>query len=289
MAPLISIVVPSYNHRSLVAEALDSIAAQRWQPLELVVVDDASTDGTTEEIARVLGKDPFLQRFERVEFQRNPVNRGAHQSINLGVEASRGEWIGILNSDDRYAPGRLEEVMDAARSSRTQLVFSGVRMIDPVGMEVTTSDPFAAGLHRLQMAISGHPTTGFALLKNNVAISTGNIFFRRTLFDRLGGFRRFRYCHDWDFALRALLITEPVYVPGMLYDYRLHAQNSFRQLRSVADTEATDVLRTYFSAVRAGLDENPLAPSPANWPGVFEAVMDTFNFWTYWRTAPGTV
>src|SRR5208337_4480072 len=101
--------------------------------------------------------------------------------------------------------------------------FSGVDVIDA---DDRPADPLrdAAALRALviQGAIPLKDTVGFALIEANVAISSGNLFFSRDLFDRLGGFRDFRYNHDWDFCLRALRLAEPRYVRARTYRYRLH-------------------------------------------------------------------
>ena len=129
------------------------------------------------------------------------------------------------------------------------------------------------------------PSVGFALLRENVAISTGNLIFRRSLFERVGGFRPLLYCHDWDLLLRSVLVAEPAFVPALLYEYRIHETNSYRALGEVAVRETEAVLISYFSAVRRGCFANPLAPAPANWPGLFETMMSVLGLGKFWEQA----
>jgi hypothetical protein len=129
------------------------------------------------------------------------------------------------------------------------------------------------------------PSVSFALLRENVAITTGNLFFRRELFDQVGGFRPLLYCHDWDFLLRSVCIAEPVFVDAPLYDYRIHETNSYRALGPVAARETETVLTCYLSAVQGGRVVNPLAPGPAQWPGVFQTMMSAMHLWKYWDQA----
>jgi glycosyltransferase involved in cell wall biosynthesis len=284
--PLISVVVPAFNHQDLVQEALASVVDQSWPELELLVVDDASTDATVERIEEFLERPETRERFSgRQWFHRQPVNSGAHAAINLGVSRARGEWIAILNSDDRYTPDRLSRMMPELQASGSQLGFSAVRFIDAHGRESVTGDGATSALLSAQANLSAAPSLGFALLRRNAAVSTGNFLFRRSIHERVGGFRPLAYCHDWDFALKALLLTEPRFVSAPLYEYRLHGTNSFRALGGVAEQEAQECLRTYFALVRAGQDENPTAPSPARWPGVFEAMIDALGYRQYWNTA----
>jgi hypothetical protein len=116
-------------------------------------------------------------------------------------------------------------------------------------------------------------------------VSTGNLVFSRKLYESIGPFAPLRYCHDWDFLLRALVETEPLFVPLPLYRYRLHSANSFRTLGAEADRETEQVLRRYFDAMRAGGFENEWAPSPEQWPGYFERFMGMHGFWRYWQDA----
>jgi glycosyltransferase involved in cell wall biosynthesis len=284
--PLISVVVPAFNHQNLVQEALASVVDQSWPEIELLTVDDASTDATADRIEEFLDRPETRERFSgRQWFHRQPANAGAHAAINLGVSRATGEWIAILNSDDRYTPDRLSHMMSELQAGGGQLGFSLVRFIDEHGRESMTGEGGTADLLNAQANLRAAPSIGFALLRRNVAVSTGNLLFHRSIYERVGGFRPLAYCHDWDFALKALLLTEPRFVSAPLYEYRLHGTNSFRALGGVADQEAQEVLRGYFALVRAGQDENPLAPTPSRWPGVFEAMIDAMGHWQYWNTA----
>jgi hypothetical protein len=115
-----------------------------------------------------------------------------------------------------------------------------------------------------------HDTIGFALTAHNVATSSGTLLFSRALFDRLEGFRDFRYVHDWDFCLRATLDAEPVYVGRELYDYRLHGANTILAARDASGAEVSSLLSAFYAdaAVRADA-RNPFAPVAAVWGRTF--------------------
>ena len=98
----VSVVIPLYNHECYVAQALESVIEQSAKPLEIIVIDDGSSDGSAlvvQEIAR---------RYPEIVFWSHP-NQGAHYTINAGIKRAKGEYIAILNSDDVYHPDRLEE------------------------------------------------------------------------------------------------------------------------------------------------------------------------------------
>ena len=103
-APRISILMPTWNAATSVGRALDSVLAERTIPLELVVVDDASTDGTADLVAAVAERDP------RVVLVRLPANGGVSNARNRGLATVRGEWLGFLDADDLLLPGALESL-----------------------------------------------------------------------------------------------------------------------------------------------------------------------------------
>jgi glycosyltransferase involved in cell wall biosynthesis len=101
-APRLSILVPTWNAAATVERALASVLAERTIPLELVVVDDASTDGTADLVAALAEHDP------RVVLVRLPDNGGVSNARNRGLATVRGEWLGFLDADDLLLPGALE-------------------------------------------------------------------------------------------------------------------------------------------------------------------------------------
>lgn len=97
--PLVSIVVPVYNAGAYLRESLDSIVAQRYPHREVLVMDDASTDGSAEVIASY---------GDRVIHHRQPANRGQFANVNAGLERAQGKYIAVYHADDIYAPTIVE-------------------------------------------------------------------------------------------------------------------------------------------------------------------------------------
>jgi glycosyltransferase involved in cell wall biosynthesis len=239
-SPTVSVVVPSYNHSAYLREALESVYAQTYRQIELIVVDDGSTDESAAIAREVLSHSPFPHQFVARD------NRGAHATLNEAIGLSTGAYINPLNSDDTFTPTRIYEMLAATRRHSAALAFSSVEWIDAVS---ATIDPFAdSRVYALlcsQSAISFQETIGSALVLHNHAITTGNLFFSRELFTALNGFRDFRYNHDWDFCLRALWLTEPVRVDQPLYRYRFHGRNTISESAEQARAEATRAMSEY--------------------------------------------
>jgi glycosyltransferase involved in cell wall biosynthesis len=280
-AELVSVVVPSYGHAAHLEEALRSIAAQSHPALELIVVDDASHDGSRVVAERVLGDPAFVARFDGgVRLVVHAANRGAHAALNTGLGLATGAYLTILNADDAYEPGRISALVSALADADRALAFSRVAFRSDLRGAFADAEHFR--LRRHQDGIPRHPSLGFACLCSNVALTTGNLFFTRRLWDQIGAFSELRYCHDWDWLLRALAMEEPVWVGEPLYRYRIHGGNSYLGLADVAEAETAIVLGRYFETVRNGTLRNSLAPSPEHWPGVFEHVMSAHGFWRHW-------
>jgi glycosyltransferase involved in cell wall biosynthesis len=267
----ISVVVPCFNHERYVEECLASIDVQDVDDLEVIVIDDGSTDASWERIKAYRWRPGHRVRTLRTQ------NEGVHAALNRGMRMATGELIAICNSDDSYEPGRLLLMAEALCRRRARFGFSAVTFIGTERGGATDSE-YAAGLKRKQEAISTFPSVGFALLDSNVTISSGNFVFERSLLQDVGEFRAYRHCHDWDFALRALLISEPAYVPRQLYRYRLHSTNSFRALQRAGEEEGGELLSNFFRSAVSGPSSNVLVPCPQSWPIYFERFLAAHGY-----------
>jgi len=219
--PRISIVVPAYNHERFVGEALASLQAQTLADFEVVVIDDGSRDATADVAESVARADA---RFRVIR----QANGGSHAAINRGIAEARGDWLAILNSDDRFAPTRLARLRDEALAG-AQFVVTASRLIDQHGEPIADRSHWwwrAVGVFHAKAVALG-PVEG--LLYGNYTVSTSNFFFSRALYDAIGPLRPLRYVIDWEWAVRAAL-----HAPGgtryladaPLLDYRLHGSNT---------------------------------------------------------------
>ncbi|QBQ53522.1 glycosyltransferase family 2 protein [Nitrosococcus wardiae] len=219
--PLVSVIIPAYNHEGYVSSAVESVLGQTHQNLELIVIDDASQDGTWER----------LQSFQdnRLRLRRHDTNRGADATLNEAMAIAQGEYLAILNSDDAYDPHRLERLLSVAEQSggNDAFVFSNVNFIGPSGNQVH-HHPRAQSYK----ALCGHcetlnPANWF--FAGNLAITTSNFFFSRSLANRVGAFFPLRYTHDWDWALRASRYSAPIWIRENLLAYRVHEANTLSE------------------------------------------------------------
>ncbi len=258
-SPLVSVVLPAYNHARYVAQAIESVAEQTYPHIELVVIDDGSTDGTAAVVAECVAGFRFPVRLIARE------NRGAPATLNEGVTLARGQYVSFLNSDDYYAPDRVASLVDEIARAGVAwgftLVSNADDRTDPNG------ETGAVGILQRQRNFLGTQPNSFTLVEYNVAISTGNLFVEKAFFSGLGGFRDYRYNHDWDFGLRASAFSEPVVVYRPLYFYRFHAGNTISESRARVTEDADRVIGDFLATVLAGTAPftNALGPqSPDN-------------------------
>jgi glycosyltransferase involved in cell wall biosynthesis len=152
MAPLVSVIIPTYNRAALVAEALASVQAQTYRDFEIVVVDDGGTDGSWE----------VLSACREVRVLRHPGRRGVSAARNSGIAAARGQWLAFLDSDDLWLPDKLAKQM-AYLEARPDLrlcqtdetwVRRGVRVNKPLSHRKVAGRIFLPSLSRCMISPS---------------------------------------------------------------------------------------------------------------------------------------
>jgi glycosyltransferase involved in cell wall biosynthesis len=228
-SPLVSVVIPVYNAELFVAQAIESVLAQTYPHYELIVVNDASTDGTAEVLARYQGHP-------KVRIHHNPTNLGMAPNWNKGLSLARGDLVAKLDADDFYEPGFLEEIVPVfQRHPTVGLVFSGVNLIRSDG-RVTRRRRYLTPWVR-----SGHKF--LRQLLHACVIRSPTVCVRRVCYEHLGGFLPEMKLHaDWEMWVRIAAHYDVGYVARCLASYRLPCGNSctsqsYRDARSVDDLQ----------------------------------------------------
>jgi glycosyltransferase involved in cell wall biosynthesis len=203
LAVEVSVVIPTYNRAKLLAEALASVKAQTRPPLEIIVVDDGSTDGTRA-LLEAMGEKvrPIFQ-----------ANHGAAAARNRGIEAARGDWIAFLDSDDLWEPRKLEAQARALAADPTcRLAIVDSRAVDLEGRPIP------------RRPRSLHAGTVTAALFRSTFVHTPAVLVEAALLRALGGFDpTLRVAEDYDLWLRASLHTPFALVSEPLFIRRVHA------------------------------------------------------------------
>ena len=219
-APLVSVLMPAYNHERYVSAAVASVLGQTHANLELIAIDDASSDGTWDVLSSI--------RDDRVLLHRHTSNQGAHASLNEAIEKAQGDYVTILNSDDIYAPTRLAQMLaKSPGAGKDWFAFSDVVFIDEAGESALThprAEEYADLCDRCTRLRS--PVW---FLAGNPAISTSNFLISRSLLNKVGDFAPLRFTHDWDWALRACRHVVPAWVHEPLLSYRVHPSSTLAE------------------------------------------------------------
>lgn len=212
-APLVSVIMPSYNHAQYIEKAIESVLAQSYKNIELIVIDDGSTDDTLS-ILNELNKQ---NKFTLVTQE----NRGVCKTLNRGVrEFSSGEYVTLVASDDYWEESKIEKQV-AALCNRREAEFS-----------FTQATEFDSETGRALRVFPSSPLSGQVLNKVFLRqhVPAGSIMFTRRLFDKIGGFDKNLREEDWDFVIRCAAETEFAPVSEPLFNYRSHETNVMKTM-----------------------------------------------------------
>ena len=248
---MFSVVIPIYNHAKFVRQAI-------WSALrcplvkEILLVDDGSKDGS-EKIAASMARE----HSGRVRDLTAPSggNRGAHHRLNELVERAQCEWIAVLNSDDAFVSGRFEAITRDPEFSGCDFAFGNVLLMNELGALIgarrgpldSWAAPFRPSVDVLRMLAERRFVE--LLSEQNYLITTSNMVFRKSLHARIGGFRPYRFVHDWDFALRAMLLGRAAYIRRFLTAYRIHSRNTVSESETKAIIETRTMLDNFKSSM----------------------------------------
>jgi glycosyltransferase involved in cell wall biosynthesis len=205
----VSAVIPAFNEERFIATAIESVLSQTYPPVECIVVDDGSTDGTAE-VARGFGSQVRLVQGE---------SRGAAAARNRGADLAEGDMLAFLDADDRWLPERLErQVKELEAEPRAAAVMCAVEVVDsdqrPLG--VIRPDP--------------EPTIEELLQFRSELGSTGsNLLATRECYEAIGGFDETlpskAGAEDWLMIFRLLERGALTTIPDVLVQYRVHGGN----------------------------------------------------------------
>ena len=241
-SPHISVIMPAYNHERFVGAAVASVLEQSFDELELIVINDGSTD-STEEVVKSFSDSRLCYLYQD--------NQDAYNTLNRGLQLARGEFIAILNSDDVYTVDRLERLSDAHKQTEAQCIFSDVTPIDDQGAEIHPNHGWNAWHQSNRNVYFEHHDLYVAFLHGNFMVTTSNLFITTPAAKRVGEFCSLRYLHDYDYIFRVLLAypEHTLYLGDerLLY-YRIHGGNTLNQAAIGGREQDKSVIRKYMLA-----------------------------------------
>ena len=241
--PLVSVLMPAYNHERYVEESVRSVWAQTYPNVELIVIDDGSRDATPDILRRLAAESPIPMRLELQE------NAGAAETINRAFALARGHWITLTASDDRYLPNHVATLVRAfaGAPSGTGLAFGDMYIIDEDGRRVDR-------YFRTRTPRSGWIFEDLLLRKFMVPGLASMI--RAVVFRDAGGYDPSSAVCDLEFFTRIARTHPFVYVNECVAEYRGRHQGE--QMSRQAFRLVPDICRAF----EAGMAGYPKARNP---------------------------
>ncbi len=216
--PLVTVIIPSFNRASIVGRAIRSVLGQTYPNWELLVVDDASTDGTEREVRSYSDK--------RITYIRHHQNRRVSAARNTGIRSAHGEYVSFLDDDDEWLPEKLAEEVEVLRNSDPEvgLVYTGKTVYDEHGQVLQVRIPTLSGW------------VYDAMLDRHFIGSPSRVTVKKQVLDRVAGFdETFVNCQDYDLWLRVAKVTKIAVVPCCLVKRYLLSDQMSGSLRNICE------------------------------------------------------
>lgn len=216
MGPLVSVVIPVFNGERFLREAVQSVLTQNYSPLEIIIVDDGSTDGTAT-VARSL---PETVRYL------HQSNQGAAAARNRGIEHAQGSLIAFADADDLWPEAKLElQVTYLINDTAIEIVMGRTQQV------------------RLSATVNGE-TQAEEFAEPAFSVNLGSAVIRKSLFERVGLFNEtMRYSEDVDWFMRAREGGAAIFtIDAVTLFYRQHDENMTRG-KSASDLNVLKALK----------------------------------------------
>jgi len=219
MKSLVSVVIPAYNASKFITQTICSVIDQNYRPIEIIIVDDASTDNTSS-VVESLG-------LKEITFIRLECNVGASGARNIGIEYSKGDYIAFLDADDRWRPEKL--------SCQVDLLKSDVSLVLVWSDYITCRDGVQVG-HPFEYFISPNDLANtWKLLLRYPMICPSSVVARKDALTKIGGFdESLVLAEDQDLFIKLALIGNVNYINKVLVEYN-DTENSLTKREFISE------------------------------------------------------
>ena len=263
--PLVSVVIPTYNCGDYVEEAVNSALNQTYQNLEIIVINDGSTDDTVSRLEKYKNE-------KRVRIV-SQANRGLSGARNAGIELSTGEYVALLDSDDRWLPNKLERQMACFQELEgVEMVFSDFSAIDAYGVTVSDNHDAFQMLREYNLSLpdlfkeSRKLTTPAAaglrvcfgsvfveMCKGNFILPSTTIYRRSSIENPARRFNEsYRVAEETDFHLRFSLRHKIAWLDAVTTEYRIG-----RKGKLSGNTNTQRLILNAIETLRDVFEQNP--------------------------------
>lgn len=246
--PLISVIIPSYNHYKYISLTIDSVLEQTYPNLELIIVDDASNDNTSDVVERYRIK--CEEKFKRFEFVKKEKNKGIIDSLNTAISFSSAEFVFIIASDDVIKIDCIE-ILEKFLStnpdyasvrgdndfldSDNNIIYWDKKQKSVYEISLASYKTFAQYLKTARSDVDFYSDdfgSYVSLLKGNY-IPNGSLFRKKCIVD-VGGYKE-EMLEDWYMHLQIAKKYKIKYIDKVLYSYRWHDSNTIKQRKAAKE------------------------------------------------------
>jgi len=254
--PKVSVLIPVYNCERFISQALESVYNQTYQNFEVIIVDDGSTDRTSEILVDMKDSRTFIYR--------NPQNKGLTRSLNIGLKLCRGEYVARMDADDVSYPQRFEKQVRFLNENPDCLVVgSWCNWIDSNG----------------EMHGSWEPPTEYEDIKKkllvNNSLAHGSVMLRRSSLTKIGGYNeKYTYAQDYDLWLRLSEVGEIQNIAEHLYNLRFWTEAVSSARKKQQDEYAELALQEALQ--RKNIQKLRTSPGASSSPQI-SVVLTTYN------------
>ena len=275
--PAVSVIIPTYNRVQPLKRAIQSVLDQTFTDFEIIVIDDASADGT----------DKFMLSLkdQRIKYFRHVSNKGGSAARNTGIRSSTGEYIAFLDSDDTWLPEKLQLQVQHFESLSTDIgaVYTGLVKLSQKNTVMGNMTPTVSG--NIQSAIYAENCVG--------PLST--VMVRRDCLDRAGLFdESLPSCQDWDLFIRISGVCKFSFIPNALVRYYISNDSITKNPRAKAIGYKTILMKylrfvkpNKFAYAKQSLTiGHYLCLSGTKWEGISYFIKAALSYPLYFRVYP---
>ena len=206
--PLVTVIIPCFNSDLFIQDCLESVLQQTYENIEIILVDDGSTDESLSKIEKYSTRITILKK----------VNGGAASARNLGIRNSNGSYIAFLDSDDVWYPEKIAKQMKLMTAKQLDLVYCGGESVGDIDLSIKYTPEFSGDCYSKFLEF---PTRAIVILGCSSAI------IRKSILEYSGDFdtQFLGAAEDWDFFRRFCKFGKVGFVNESLVKYRLHDKN----------------------------------------------------------------
>lgn len=228
--PLVSVVIPCYNHENYVQDCIRSVIEQTYQNIELIIIDDGSRDNSVHKIQEMVEK--CQKRFKRFEFRDRP-NKGLSETLNEALEWCEGEYFSAIASDDLMKERKTEKQVDfLQKNTKVAAVFGGIELINDKDQII-------------DKRVTPNKTYNFKdIILNKHDLPASTQMARLKVVKDIGGYNADYKIEDWYMLLKmAEKNFSIVYLEGIFCSYRFHDHNFSKNMEVMGKEMKKIILR----------------------------------------------